>query len=238
MMATEHTEHTEDLASPPSRLAGFGPASILCAFCVFCGYFFRPFCGFRSFRRVLWLVWLVLSSFRGDMVPLTVLVKRGRNGKDVLVIERDDGTSTWQHVTAGMPLHDLVHLAVESTLALAEGFYGLVAAGWDIEDFTRDGATARLPPVSIWVEIVVFMLQLERANGHRLSASEFTAAVDQSAEQKQLSFRRAITDQELASVREMLGRLLNTWQTLLPGDAMVCTIVPGAADSLELTPTT
>ena len=32
-------------------------------------------------------------------------------------------------------LHDLIHYVVETTLGYREAFFGLLAAGWDIQDF-------------------------------------------------------------------------------------------------------
>ena len=68
---------------------------------------------------------------------LRIQFEKQRDGAVVFRCTRDDGTVTWQkHVgkTAHFfPFHDLSHYVVESTFGFTEGFYGLIAAGWDIE---------------------------------------------------------------------------------------------------------
>jgi hypothetical protein len=64
---------------------------------------------------------------------IVVRVTRGRDGKDRLSVDRPDRSSTWQLRPPGFGVaHDLTHLAVENVLGLADGFYGLLAAGWDL----------------------------------------------------------------------------------------------------------
>ncbi len=66
------------------------------------------------------------------MAKLKVRFLRGKDKKDVLSIVREDGSTSWQHQQPGIPPHDLMHFAVESTLGLKNGFYGLLAQDWDI----------------------------------------------------------------------------------------------------------
>ena len=70
-------------------------------------------------------------------IPGIELVKQ-RDESVVLRVTRDDGSTIWQkqsgaHATF-FPLHDLTHYAVESVLAIGDAFYGLLAAGWSIEE--------------------------------------------------------------------------------------------------------
>ena len=66
------------------------------------------------------------------MPELKVRFTRGKDKKDVLSVTRKDGSQSWQHQQPGIPVHDLTHFAVESALHLENGFYGLLAQGWDI----------------------------------------------------------------------------------------------------------
>src|SRR4051812_25497456 len=72
-----------------------------------------------------------------------------------LTCRRPDGTATWSRVALFFPLHDLTHFAVESALGLREGFFGLIAAGWELADFTKPGVAARLPAEGLVVENII-----------------------------------------------------------------------------------
>ena len=82
------------------------------------------------------------------------LEKRSEGGA-VLRCIRGDGTSSWQRhdgqQAAFFPFHDLTHYAVEQTLGLRDGFFGLVAAGWPIEATTGKGSRGPLPPGAVFV---------------------------------------------------------------------------------------
>lgn len=63
--------------------------------------------------------------------------------------------------------------ALKTVLDAAHGFYGLVAAGWDIADTTGKGTRGPLPDDAVAVEQIVGMFDAERASGNVWSASEF-----------------------------------------------------------------
>jgi hypothetical protein len=42
--------------------------------------------------------------------------------------------------------HDFVHLAAETELEWRNGFFGLIAGGWDIEDFSRNSLPYQSKP--------------------------------------------------------------------------------------------
>jgi hypothetical protein len=92
---------------------------------------------------------------------------------------RADGSATWQRHEgrqAGFfPLHDLTHFAVETTLPCRQGFYGLLADGWSIDETGGKGARGPLPPEALAVEHLVGLLDAERAAA-RAGAPASTAA--------------------------------------------------------------
>ena len=51
-------------------------------------------------------------------------------------------------------------------------FFGLVASGWSIDEFGEPGASKRLPPEARWAEILVGILDRERAAGRVCPATE------------------------------------------------------------------
>lgn len=50
------------------------------------------------------------------------------------------------------PLHDLAHYALETVLSATHGFYGLVAAGWEIDDSTSKDTRGPLPDGAVAIE--------------------------------------------------------------------------------------
>src|SRR5471030_985883 len=89
------------------------------------------------------------------MRALVIELKKISAERASLTCRRPDGSATWARVHSFFPLHDLTHFAVETELALSRGFFGLVAAGWQLDDFTQPGVAARLPPESLVAENVV-----------------------------------------------------------------------------------
>ncbi len=54
-------------------------------------------------------------------------------------------------------LHDLMHYAIETVLGIRVGFFGLMASGWEFENFTRrdDPRYRPIPPEAIVAENLV-----------------------------------------------------------------------------------
>ena len=73
------------------------------------------------------------------MNDLLIRMKKHPDGRASLTCVRADGTSTWQTPKAAQghffAQHDLTHYAVETILGCRQGFYGLLADGWNITDF-------------------------------------------------------------------------------------------------------
>ncbi len=102
-----------------------------------------------------------------DAQRIVIRIKKGTDGRTALSCTRPDGTTTWQRQHGGQaaffPKHDLTHYAVETTLGLRQGFYGLVSAGWDFSDFGSPWPRGKLPPEASVSEATVGFFDLERA---------------------------------------------------------------------------
>ena len=148
-------------------------------------------------------------------------ITKQADGSALLRCIRADGSKTWQKQqgdrAAFFPLHDLTHYAVESELGFARGFYGLIAAGWDIEDTTGKGARGPLPNEAIEVEYIVGALGAERAGGAISMAEEFNQLAANFAHARGMPEPRALTDEELARVRARFGELAVKWRSLQRG---------------------
>jgi hypothetical protein len=154
---------------------------------------------------------------------LLVQIDKRADGSGVLRCTRADGSVTWQKQTRHalhFALHDLTHFAVESTLGFRRGFFGLIAAGWAIDDTTGKGARGPLPEEAVEVERIVGFLDTERASGALLTAEDYNqyAATQTSASGRPAP--RQLTDAEIARVRTCRGELFSRWSALEPGDAL------------------
>jgi hypothetical protein len=157
-----------------------------------------------------------------NIPELRVELMKRTDGSVVLRCVRRDGSATWQRHEkhAGFfPFHDLRHFAVETTLGLGTGFYGLIADGWDIADTTGKGTRGKLSAASVFVEHVVGLLERERAGGAPpLSASEFNAQLDAMIGTE--PDRPSFTDAQLKNVRNRTEELHNQWAAISAGSTL------------------
>src|SRR2546423_13823470 len=113
---------------------------------------------------------------------MVIRIKKPADGRTALSCTRADGSTPWQRQEGGqarfLPRHDLTHYAVESVLGIRNGFYGLVAAGWDLSDFGTPWPRGRIPPEANLAEIIVGFLDRERASGEHATAADLNAALE------------------------------------------------------------
>lgn len=176
------------------------------------------------------------------MTPeLRVRLVRRSDGGVVLHCDRRDGSSTWQRHTERQAqffgFHDLTHFAIETTMGARQGFFGLLADGWDIAETDGKSARGPLPPEAIGVEHLVGLLERERLGGAMsLTADEVIALLDQATGDtagpregertnpltNRLTSRltNKLTDELLAAARARMQALHAEWASLPPGNAM------------------
>jgi hypothetical protein len=154
--------------------------------------------------------------------PLTIRIRKGRDGPHSLVCVRADGSMTMQkHPTQFFPLHDLIHYAVETTLGHRRGFYGLVAEGWDLSDFGTPWPRGRLPQDVDPSELIVGAFGLEQGTGHPTSAEEINSTIAAwYAEHDPNQAGPTVTEDQVSRVRDEIKRLHATWRALGPGQTL------------------
>jgi hypothetical protein len=143
---------------------------------------------------------------------LKIEIAKQPDGIGVLRCTRQDGSVTWQKQTkhaAHFALHDLTHYAVETVLGYGRGFFGLIAAGWDVEDTTGKGTRGPLPPEAIEVERIVGLFDAERASATLWTPEEFSALAP-----------RPLTRSEIESVRSLRAALFQRWSAIAPGEKL------------------
>jgi hypothetical protein len=158
------------------------------------------------------------------MAALTIRIKKNRDGTAALSCTRADGSVTWQKQNGQQarffPLHDLTHYAVESVLGHRNGFYGMVADGWDLSDFGAPWPRGPLPVDIDPSELIVGFLDMERATGIILPAADLEEKARQYFEMHHIDRQFAITDKELGLIRQRRGELFAMWNAVAPGEAL------------------
>jgi len=145
---------------------------------------------------------------------------KGDGKPDTLTCVRDDGSVTFASSSVGTR-HDLLHYAVETTLGCTEAFYGLVAAGRDIDDFgTRDGRRDSYPVEAIQVEFIVSMLQWSGGGDEvGLSDSELNEQLKVSCIDRGVPVPR-VSAAEWAGIRERVVELMARWDGVAAGGVL------------------
>jgi hypothetical protein len=167
------------------------------------------------------------------MPTLSIRIKKNRDGTAALTCTRADGSVTWQRQQGGQalffPRHDLTHYAVETVLGHRRGFYGLVAEGWDFSDFGTPWPRGPLPADADPSELIVGMLDAQRASGAEWTAAELTEqAVQFYAGIGVAGASLVLTEEQLARIRARMRELFAEWEAVAPGEALVLDFVPPA----------
>lgn len=169
---------------------------------------------------------------------LWIVLRSRKDGRVVLHAERADGSVTWQ-VHEGprawfFPFHDLTHLAVEQVLGTRDGFFGLLAAGWDIDDTGGRGTRGELPDEAAWVEQIVGLFDRDRVGGAApLTADEVNGIL---ATVAAAGARKApcLTEPDVAGIRAERERLLDAWASTSHGSELRLAYRRPAASALAL----
>lgn len=144
------------------------------------------------------------------------IVKRA-DGSGLLRCTRSDGSVTWQKQSerhaAHFTYHDLTHYAVETTLGYKQGFFGLIAAGWNIEDTTGKGARGPLPEEATEVESVVGLFDAERGSGTLWTEEEFAQFAPH-------GLSRKLDGTAIRAARSARADLFRRWANLQTGGTL------------------
>src|SRR5262245_4487920 len=159
------------------------------------------------------------------MQPITIRIKKGKDGPHSLVCVRADGSMTMQrHATGFFPVHDLMHYAVETSFGYRRGFYGLIADGWNLEDFGAPWPRGPLPPDLDPVELVVGALSQEGATGDKATAENVNWTIAMwYAEHLPDVAPPQVEDEKLAAARVEIDRLRQLWFATAPGNTIELT---------------
>ncbi len=115
----------------------------------------------------------------------------------------------------------MTHFAVETALGIQNGFFGLLAQGWDMEDLPPARAPRlSLPKEAIEVEALVGTFDAERACSQIWIAAEFNEYAATSASNSDRPAPRQLSEDDLARVRALRSELFEKWRAVAPGSAL------------------
>lgn len=122
-----------------------------------------------------------------------------------------------------MLVHDLAHYTVETELEFKNGFYGLLACGWNIEDFEKPKAIRpsalwpqNLPEEALITEHVVNLMLtgLQPAS----DTTALFAALKSILEDNKLEWPKVLTLENFSKIQDRLTDLILQWQSLKDGE--------------------
>lgn len=169
------------------------------------------------------------------MAELTIRFKKNKDGSAALTCIRSDGSATWQRqegkLGAVFPPHDLTHYAVESALGYSDGFFGLIAKGWEIGDFASPWPRGQPGDEAREVEALVAFFDADRTQGVTASTEAFNeraaAYMDSRSHDPRRTPFRPLTSDEIAGVRAVRAEMLSRWAALAQGETLVIRFEPG-----------
>jgi hypothetical protein len=145
---------------------------------------------------------------------MRVILRKPPSGdRALLSCVRADGSYDHSRLGPGLAAHDLAHLAVESRLALAHGFFGRLAAGSAIEQLQQPDVPQ--PPAGDWLLAEVAARALQSWLGGACTAAgigELVRAEMRALGRDQAPFPPGSVDDLAACYRWLLER----WQALPP----------------------
>lgn len=156
---------------------------------------------------------------------MKIEIAKHPNGKGVLRCTRSDGSVAWQRQSERHAVHfvhhDITHYVAESELGLTQAFFGLVAAGWEIDDTTGQGARGPLPNEAILAEHLVGLLDIERATLDQWPAAYILEQLRAAGVPSLETHADRITDAALARIRARRAELSAAWHDLPDGGTLV-----------------
>lgn len=158
---------------------------------------------------------------------LRIQLKRLTNGGAALTCTRADGSIIWQRQDGSrgvvFPTHDLTHFAVETVLGYANGFYGLLAAGWEFGDFAAPWPRGPIPAEAREVELLVGLFEVERRMGGGWSAAQLQEQAKLYSATQKPGRKVAIPvlrDDEVVRLHAALQDLLARWSATHPDETL------------------
>ncbi|MDC8003219.1 hypothetical protein POV27_04110 [Aureisphaera galaxeae] len=156
---------------------------------------------------------------------MTIQFKKGLQKPSILTCIRKDGSTTWTSLRKEIEIHDFGHYAVETVLGFSKAFYGLLAEGYNIEDFElpREQRPEALIPANIPAEALQaeHIVNLLMVSLHQDDESlDFITTLTTILEENQIDFPAVLTSETLTRIEQKLKELMHQWHILQEGEIL------------------
>lgn len=155
---------------------------------------------------------------------MIIRLTKQKDGSVILRCDRPDGTAAWQRQKGSLasvfPSHDITHYVVETELRFTQGFFGLVASGWDINDTSGKTSRGPLPEEALTVEQIVGFFDLQRSLGAEWMAEQMNDHARVYAASRGYRSVRPLTDDEIVRIRARVRELTRRWSELEVGETL------------------
>ncbi|MEO7983725.1 MAG: hypothetical protein ABI688_06565 [Bacteroidota bacterium] len=150
---------------------------------------------------------------------MEICFTRNNNKQHIISCRRNNGTDTWMRSEPFFIVHDLCHYAVESVLSFKHAFYGMLAAGTDINDFElpKEERTFQLSDQAIAAEQIVNLLTIEYSQGR---LENFLGTLNEIPGKQAAMAVSLLKADDLEEIRESFTMLMDQWQLLPDGKTM------------------
>ncbi|PWL40071.1 hypothetical protein DKG77_04395 [Flagellimonas aquimarina] len=156
---------------------------------------------------------------------MIIQFKKYRDKQSTLTCIRSDGTRTWDKLQMDFELHDLAHFAIETELGFTNAFYGLLAKGYNIQDFAlpleqRPQAliSKNLPAESLQTEHIANLLLIDHFQKN--IGSDFINQLKGMLKQNDLAFPEMLTQERLKKINDSFEELILKWYALAEEETM------------------
>lgn len=149
------------------------------------------------------------------------LSKPANGASPTLTCIRGDGSVTWQRSSPYFAFHDLLHYAIETTLGYRCAFFGLVAAGRDLDQFgTRSGMKDTYTCKAGWAELIAAHLWMPQARemGDAELQNELLRTCAARMEESP-----TVSEAQIGAIRRRSAELHALWNEMPDGDALELT---------------
>ncbi len=161
---------------------------------------------------------------------LTVRLQRGRDGRDLLVCVRADGTTSWLRRPTGLPRRDRALLAIEGAVALEGGVFARVAEGAELLELLRPEHTTMQDALG-WSLRFAALIDAEQASPSLATLAMMQATL---ADRSHEVMSPVVLDEALlAEIRSRVAELEATWRRVPAGEALEFAFTPGVSGGLS-----
>ena len=155
---------------------------------------------------------------------MIVTLTKNEGKPHVLRCLRDDGSVTWFQASASnadfFAAHDLSHYAIETVLGYRTAFYGMVAAGRDLNDFgSQEGAPdpRKYSDEAMYAEEMANLVVLALREGYDFEAFWEMLVM---AHDDLIRPMPSVSQEQFEAIQAKLRELLDAWRVLDVGGSL------------------